>query len=67
MENAEILRGKSKEALVKVLDEARENLFRLRMQKAIGQLENTAQLKNTRRQIARILTVIAQKDEVHGN
>ncbi len=67
MENAGILREKSKEALVKVLDEARENLFRLRMQKAIGQLENTAQLKSTRRQIARILTVIAQKDEVHGN
>ena len=67
MGNAGILREKSKEALVKVLDEARENLFRLRMQKAIGQLENTAQLKSTRRQIARILTVIAQKDEVHGN
>ncbi len=67
MENAGILRGKSKEALVKVLDEARENLFRLRMQKAIGQLENTAQLKSTRRQIARILTVMAQKDKIHGN
>jgi ribosomal protein L29 len=37
------------------------------MQKAIGQLENTAQLKSTRRQIARILTVIAQKDEAHGS
>jgi large subunit ribosomal protein L29 len=67
MGSAGILREKSKEALVKVLDEARENLFRLRMQKAIGQLENTSQLKSTRRQIARILTVIAQKDEVHGN
>jgi large subunit ribosomal protein L29 len=67
MGNAGILRGKSKEALVKALEEARENLFRLRMQKAIGQLENTAQLKSTRRQIARILTVIAQKDEAHGN
>jgi len=67
MENAGTLREKSKEALVKVLREARENLFRLRMQKAIGQLENTAQLRSTRRQIARILTVIAQKDESHGN
>jgi large subunit ribosomal protein L29 len=67
MENAGMLREKSKEALLGVLDEARENLFRLRMQKAIGQLENTAQLKSTRRQIARILTVIAQKDEAHGS
>jgi large subunit ribosomal protein L29 len=67
MENAGMLREKSKEALLRVLDEARENLFRLRMQKAIGQLENTAQLKSTRRQIARILTVIAQKDEAHGS
>jgi large subunit ribosomal protein L29 len=67
MENAGMLREKSKEALLRVLDEARENLYRLRMQKAIGQLENTAQLKSTRRQIARILTVIAQKDEAHGS
>lgn len=67
MEKAGNFREKSREALVEALGEARESLFRLRMQKTIGQLENTAQLRSTRRLIARILTVIAEKDENHGS
>ena len=39
------------------LDEARQELFNLRFQSATGQLENIAQLKLKRREIARILTV----------
>ena len=39
----------------------RRELFNLRFQHATGQLENTGQLKEVRRNIARLLTVLNQK------
>ncbi len=39
----------------------REQLFKLRFQKAIGQLDNVNKLGETRRDIARVLTVLKQK------
>ena len=41
--------------------ETRRELFNLRFQHATGQLENTGQLKEVRRNIARLLTVLNQK------
>jgi large subunit ribosomal protein L29 len=41
--------------------ETRRELFNLRFQHATGQLENTGQLKEIRRNIARLLTVLNQK------
>jgi large subunit ribosomal protein L29 len=43
------------------LAETRRELFNLRFQHATGQLENTGQLKEVRRNIARLLTVLMQK------
>jgi large subunit ribosomal protein L29 len=43
------------------LAETRRELFNLRFQHATGQLENTGQLKEVRRNIARLLTVLTQK------
>ncbi len=43
------------------LAETRQELFNLRFQHATGQLENTGQLKEVRKNIARILTVLNQK------
>lgn len=43
------------------LDEAKEEYFNLRFQRASGQLEDTNRLRITRRNIARILTVMRQK------
>ena len=40
----------------------KEELFNLRFQLAIGQLENTARLKEVRKSIARIKTVLRQKE-----
>lgn len=40
----------------------KEELFNLRFQLATGQLENTARLKEVRKSIARIKTVLRQKD-----
>ena len=41
--------------------ELSEQLFRLRVQQSIGQLENAIKLRETRRDIARVKTVLKQK------
>ncbi|MBA3388917.1 MAG: 50S ribosomal protein L29 [Actinomycetota bacterium] len=43
------------------LTETRRELFNLRFQHATGQLENTGQLKDVRKNIARLLTVLNRK------
>jgi large subunit ribosomal protein L29 len=40
----------------------KEELFNLRFQNAIGQLGNTSRIKEVRRTIARILTVMREKE-----
>jgi large subunit ribosomal protein L29 len=55
------LRELSNEELVKKLAESRENLFNLRVQAATGALENTARLTLAKREIARILTIQAER------
>ena len=57
----EELRGKSEAELAKELVAAKKELFNLRFQNATNQLENTARIKEVRRNIARIQTVITQK------
>jgi large subunit ribosomal protein L29 len=44
------------------LGEAKEELFNLRFQNATGQLDNSARLKTVRREIARIYTVIRERE-----
>jgi len=56
------LRGKDQAALQKELNELLKAQFGLRMQLATQQLSNTAQLKKVRRDIARVKTVMNQKD-----
>jgi len=41
----------------------REEFFNLRFQHGVGQLENTAQLKSIRRDIARVKTIINEQIE----
>ena len=41
--------------------ELQEQLFRLRFQKNLGQLDNALKIRETRRDIARVKTVIRQK------
>ena len=47
--------------LVEFVDDARQELFNLRFQHATGQLENTARLKQAKRDLARGLTVARQR------
>ena len=42
-------------------DDLKEEMFNLRFQHGVGQLENTAKLKQTKRDIARIETLIREK------
>ncbi len=48
--------------LVEALSDAKKELFNLRFQHATGQLDNTAQLSGTRRQIARINTELRARE-----
>ena len=43
--------------------ELKEELFNLRFQLASGQLENTTVIQNTKRDIARCLTVLRQMEQ----
>jgi large subunit ribosomal protein L29 len=56
------LQGKDVAALKKELNDLLKAQFGLRMQVATQQLQNTSQLKKVRRDIARVKTVINQKD-----
>ena len=44
------------------LREAKEELFNLRFQAATGQLENNARLRTVRKDIARIYTVVRERE-----
>lgn len=44
------------------LVDAKKELFNLRLQNATNQLDNTARIKEVRRNIARIRTVMTQKE-----
>ena len=57
----EDLRAKSAAELNDELVAAKKELFNLRFQNATNQLDNTARIKEVRRNIARIQTVITQK------
>ncbi len=54
------LRAKSIDELNKDLVSAKKELFNLRFQNATNQLDNTARIKEVRKNIARIQTVITQ-------
>ena len=57
----EDLRNKSDAELAQELDAAKKELFNLRFQNATNQLDNTARIKEVRKNIARIQTVITEK------
>ena len=58
------LKGKTAVELQEELVAAKKELFNLRFPNATNQLENTSRIKEVRRNIARIQTVIAEKANV---
>ena len=61
---AQDLRTKSVEELNDELVAAKKELFNLRFQNATNQLDNTARIREVRKNIARIQTVMTQKAKV---
>ena len=57
------LKNKSVDELNKELVQAKRELFNLRFQNATNQLDNTSRIPEVRRNIARIKTVITQKEK----
>jgi large subunit ribosomal protein L29 len=58
---AKDLRGNEAAELERTLKKLREDLFQDRLKHNTNQLENTMAIRNTRRDIARISTVLAEK------
>ena len=58
---AKDIRGNDPEELSRTLRKLKEDLFKNRMKKTTNQLENTMVIRNTRREIARVNTVLAER------
>ena len=56
------LRGLDDERLVDELRKSKEELFNLRFQSATGQLDNNARLRTVKKDIARIYTVMRERE-----
>ena len=56
------LRESSRQELLTRVDELYQELFNLRFQLATKQLTNTSRIKQVRREIARVKTVLGERD-----
>jgi large subunit ribosomal protein L29 len=61
MSKVDTYRGKSADELTDELTKLKKEQFNLRFQRASGQLEKTSRMREVRRDVARILTVLGQK------
>ena len=59
------LRDLTADELRQRYDETRQELFHLRVQKATGQLEKATRLKTLRRDTARILTLLREREKAN--
>jgi large subunit ribosomal protein L29 len=57
------IRELSKEELNNKESELKDQLFKLKFQHALGQLENAVKLKNVKKDIARIKTILTEKSK----
>jgi large subunit ribosomal protein L29 len=64
--SAEDLRELAAPELTKRLQDARQELFNLRLQRASGKLLNPARVVLLRRSVARLLTVLRERGEEGG-
>ena len=56
------LRDLGDHELIELLESDKEELFNLRFQLATGQLDNPMRIKNVRHEVARILTVLRERE-----
>lgn len=62
MKNPSDLRSANEADLLKQLDDLYHGLFNLRFQRVAGQTPNTSRLKEVRRDIARIKTIMRERE-----
>lgn len=55
------IRTKPVKELQKMIDEKREELFGLKLKLATGQLAQTSNMRNVKRDVARMLTILKEK------
>jgi large subunit ribosomal protein L29 len=55
------VRAKTDDELTQSIDDLRKEQFNLRFQRASGQLENTARVRQVRRDIACMKTILAER------
>ena len=55
------IRNMDTDAIEKEIAELKKELFNLRFQAAVGKLENTAQIKKNKKQIARMNTILTER------
>ncbi len=59
--NIKEIKDKTNDELVKIIAESKEELFDLRFQKATGQIENPMRIRELKKTIARIKTVLNER------
>ncbi len=59
--NAKDIRERSDDELRKALGDLEEQLFKLRFQKSTGQIENPIKIREVRKDIARVMTVMTER------
>ena len=55
------IRTMTREELEQKLKESQDKLFKQKLQKSLGQAENPYKIKETRRDIAKIITILSEK------
>jgi large subunit ribosomal protein L29 len=60
--NVQELRDLADEELIERLESDKEELFNLRFQLATGQIDNPMRIKQVRHEIARILTIVRERE-----
>lgn len=58
---AKDIRDRSDDELRKTLNDLEEQLFKLRFQKSTGQIENPIKIREVRKDIARVMTVMTER------
>ena len=64
MMEAKELRERTMDQLIETLETLKKEGFNLRFQQATGQVENTAQMRRARRDVARVKTIINEKSAI---
>ena len=57
------IRELTTEEIISKIDESKEEIFNLRMQQATGNLEKPSRIKELRKDVARMKTILAERKE----